>query len=160
MRLFAAHVVTAALLIAVFPLAAQDPAKSTQTSPQSNVRSHRELPRPTNLQALPKDISTKDLLATMHGYEHALGVGCSFCHAENPQTHRRDFASDANPHKNTARIMIRMVNEINSKYLATADPDAAPQEARVTCATCHRGQSHPPAFVAPSREEHGQPSSN
>ena len=158
MRLYAAHVVAAALLIAVSPLAAQAPAKSAQTPPQSNVRSHRELPRPTNLQVLPKDISTKDLLDTMHGYEHALGVECSFCHAENPQTHRRDFASDANPHKNTARIMIRMLNEINSKYLATADPDAAPQEKQVTCGTCHRGNSHPPSFVASGHEEHGHPS--
>jgi hypothetical protein len=160
MRLYAAHIVAAALLIAVFPLAAQTSPNSAQTPPQSNVRSHREPPRPTNLQVLPKDISGKDLIATMHGYEHALGVECSFCHAENPQTHRLDFASDANPHKNTARIMIRMVNEINPKYLATADPDAAAQETRVTCGTCHRGYSHPPAFVAPSREEHGHPSSD
>lgn len=152
MRSYAAHVVAAALLMAAFPLAAQ-------TSANSNVQRHRERPRPTNLQVLPKDISTQDLIATMHGYEHALGVECSFCHAQNPQTHRLDFASDANPHKNTARIMIRMVNEINTKYLATADGDAPADMKQATCGTCHRGNKMPPPFVAPERKEHGpQPS--
>lgn len=146
MRSYAAHVVAAALLIAVFPLAAQTTAKS-------NVPRHREPPKPTNLQVLPKDISAKDLIATMRGYEHALGVECSFCHAQNPQTHRLDFASDANPHKNTARTMIRMVNEINTKYLATADGGAPADMRQATCGTCHRGNSMPPPFVAPGHKE-------
>ena len=153
MRSYAVHVVAAALLFAAFPLGAQ-------TSANPNGQMHRERPRPTNLQVLPKDISAQDLIATMHGYEHALGVECSFCHAQNPQTHRLDFASDANPHKNTARIMIRMASEINTKYLATADGDAPADARQATCGTCHRGHSMPPPFVAPAREEHGHPSSN
>lgn len=109
-------------------------------------------PRPKNLQVLPKDISNKDLIATMRGYSAALGVECSFCHANNPQTHQIDFASDANPHKNTARTMIRMLNEINTKYLATADPDAPVKSA--SCGTCHRGHSLPPPFVAGNQKSH------
>lgn len=152
MRSYAAHVVAAALLIAVFPLAAQ-------TTANSNGQRHHELPKPTNLQVLPKEISAQDLIATMHEYEHALGVECSFCHAQNPQTHRLDFASDANPHKSTARTMIRMVNEINTKYLATADGDAPADARQATCGTCHRGNKMPPPFVAPEHHEHGpQPS--
>lgn len=125
-----------------------------QTSPaaQSNAQ-NRQMPRPKNLQVLPKDISTKDLIATMRGYTAALGVECSFCHADNPQTHRPDFASDANPHKNTARIMIRMLNEINTKYLATADQDAPVKSA--TCGTCHRGNALPPPFDAGTGKSHG-----
>ena len=153
MRSYAAHVVAAALLIAVFPLAAQN-------SANSNGQRHRERPKPTNLQVLPKDISAQDLIATMHGYEHALGVECSFCHAQNPQTHRLDFASDANPHKNTARTMIRMLNQINTKYLATADEDAPADARQASCGTCHRGNKMPPPFVAPEHKEHGQQPAN
>lgn len=156
MRSSIAFVVAAATIFAL-PLAAQT--APAAPGAQSNVQRQRERPRPTNLQVLPKDISAQDLIATMHGYEHALGVECSFCHAQNPQTHRLDFASDANPHKNTARTMIRMVSEINTKYLATADEDAPADARQATCGTCHRGHSMPPPFVAPPREEHGHPSS-
>ena len=118
------------------------------SSAQSNAGQHREPPRPKNLQVLPKDISNKDLIATMRGFKAALGVECSFCHAENPQTHRLDFASDAKPEKTTARTMIRMVHEINSKYLATIhDPDASPADKSVGCGTCHRGSSMPSQFT-------------
>lgn len=151
MRSLTALVVGAALL-ATLSLGAQTPAAN---SAQSNVRMHHSLPQPKNLQVLPKDISARDLIATMRGYTQALGVECSFCHAENPQTHRLDFASDANPHKNTARIMIRMVNEINPKYLATADPDAPQPEKTATCGTCHRGYSLPPLFAPANEKSHG-----
>jgi hypothetical protein len=111
--------------------------------------------KPQNLQVLPKDISGQQLFATMHGYTAALGVECSFCHAQDPQTHRLDFASDAKPQKHTARTMIRMTDEINAKYLATVnDPDAAPDQKTVTCGTCHRGESMPSPFKAPMHEEH------
>lgn len=120
----------------------------------SNAAQHWEHPGPKNLQVLPKDISGKDLIATMRGYTAALGVECSFCHAENPQTHRLDFSSDANPHKNTARIMIRMLNEINTKYLATADGDAPVKSA--SCGTCHRGNALPPPFASGNQKEHGE----
>lgn len=155
MRSYVVHAV-AAVLIAVFPLAAQTPANPAQTPANSNVRHHRELPKPKNLQVLPKDISPQDLIATMRGYEKALGVECSFCHAPSPQNHHLDFASDANPHKADARVMIRMVNEINPKYLATTDEDAPAQDRRVSCGTCHRGHSHPPPFVPENHQEHSE----
>lgn len=138
--LFAAAVAFALVL----PLTAQ-----SQTShPQ------HEMPRPKNLQVLPKDISGQQLIATMRGFTKALGVECSFCHAEDPQTHRPDFASDAKPQKTTARTMMRMTEEINSKYLSTVnDPDAAPDQKTVTCGTCHRGQSMPEPFHAPAGME-------
>lgn len=139
----------AAAMIAALPLAAQT-APAAPSGHSNASAHHREPPRPKNLQVLPKDISAKDLIATMRGYTQALGVECEFCHAENPQTHRLDFASDANPHKNTARTMIRMVNEINTKYLATADPDAPAKEKAVSCGTCHRGYSTPPPFGSTS----------
>lgn len=139
-------------LVALFAIAAMAGTLSlgAQTTPPtpSNMAEHHKVERPKNLQVLPKDISDKDLIATMRGFTAALGVECSFCHAENPQTHRLDFASDAKPEKTTARTMIRMVNEINSKYLSTIhDPDASQADKTVSCGTCHRGYPMPPPFA-------------
>ncbi len=88
----------------------------------------------------------------MREYEGQLGVDCEFCHARNPETKRNDFPSDANPVKERARVMIRMTDDLNTKYLAelskreTSDP--------ITCGTCHRGVSHPELFV-PRKQERG-----
>lgn len=154
MRSFPAFVVAAAL-IAALPLVAQTaPAAS---GAQSHAQMHHEMPKPKNLQVLPKDISGHDLIATMRGFTQALGVGCSFCHAEDPATHHPDFASDANPHKATARTMLRMTQAINAKYLSTVvDADASSEAKTVTCGTCHRGNSMPMPFVAPEREGHAK----
>jgi hypothetical protein len=150
MRSFAA---LAAAVITTLSLGAQTTPAAQPA--QSNVRMHHELPKPKNLQVLPKDISAHDLIATMRGYTAALGVECSFCHADNPQTHRIDFASDAKPQKTTARTMIRMVNEINTKYLANVqDADATQADKTVTCGTCHRGQSMPAAFASANEKSH------
>lgn len=146
---------TAALAVAVaLPLTAQ-----TQMPPNGAQHPHHEMPRPKNLQVLPKDISGQQLIATMRGFTKALGVECSFCHAEDPQTHRLDFASDAKPQKTTARTMMRMTAEINSKYLSTVhDPDAMPDQKTVTCGTCHRGMSMPEPFhPAAGMETHHTP---
>ena len=100
---------------------------------------------PANLKVLPKDTSRADLLKLMQQYRGDLGVGCEFCHAQNPETKRNDFASDANPLKETARYMITMTADLNKQYLENmpgrryADP--------ITCGTCHRGESHPSVFV-------------
>jgi hypothetical protein len=68
----------------------------------------------------------------------ALGVNCGYCHA------RRDFASDANPRKETARRMLEMVKTINQQFFP--DYQTAPGESRigrVTCYTCHQGEAMP-----------------
>jgi hypothetical protein len=152
MRFRFAMLLSAAFVTAL-PLTAQTatPAPSGQTSAQ-----HRATPRPKNLQVLPKDISVPDLMAMMRGYTKALGVECEFCHAEDPQTHHLDYASDAKPDKTIARTMIRMTQEINTKYLATVnDADATPAQKTVTCGTCHRGHSMPMPFnAAPGQMEH------
>lgn len=115
---------------------------------------HHEMPKPTNLKVLPKNISTKDLLATMHGFTGALGVHCTYCHEEDATTHHPNFASDAKPEKKAARIMMRMTQNINGRYLASL-PDHGDME-KVSCGTCHRGNSTPKEFVPPP-EEHGPP---
>ncbi len=121
---------------------------------------HHEMPKPTNLQVLPKDISSEHLMAIMHDFTGDLGVHCTFCHEVNAQTHRPDFASDAKPEKNAARVMMRMTHEINTKYLAELPQhehaEGTEHEARVSCGTCHQGHAEPPKFT-PSPEEHHAP---
>ena len=112
-------------------------------------------PNPTNIKALPKNITGDEVIKLMHQYEGDLGVECEFCHARNPETKRNDFPSDANPVKDTARMMIRMTDDLNTKYLTqledrrTADP--------ITCGTCHRGMAHPAVFVPKPHEPANRP---
>jgi hypothetical protein len=103
---------------------------------------------PKNLKVLPPDTN---IFQTMMGFRQALGVNCTFCHAQDPATQRTDFASDANPMKETARAMIRMNMDINQKYLASL-PNMT-DKPTIACGTCHRGEKVPSAFTAPS----GQP---
>lgn len=121
-------------------------------------RAHHPLAKPVNLKVLPKDIAPEELREIMRGYAGALGVRCNFCHAMNPQTHKLDFPSDAKPDKTTARLMIRMTQTINEEYLAkVVDPDATPEDKKVTCGTCHQGHQMPEKFVPPPEEHRGPP---
>lgn len=99
----------------------------------------RGMAAPTNLQVLPKDISQQDLMRTMRGFTTDLGVRCNFCHANDPQTQRTNFALDTKPEKSTARLMIQMTQTINTQYLAKLPAG----DAKITCYTCHRGSSMP-----------------
>lgn len=120
------------LLAALLLLAAAAPAAAQQGE------------RPRNLKVLPADMTREQVVAVMRGFNNALGVRCTHCHApyvaSKPDS--LDFASDANPTKKTARQMIRMVRGINQEYLAAL---AAPggEAARVECVTCHRGAPRP-----------------
>ena len=115
-------------------------------SPISKAAQTVSHPRPTNLKVLPKDISGDEVDKLMHRYKQELGAPCGYCHVEDPQTKQIDFASDENPIKQTARMMIGMTGDINAKYLAQlgdrryADP--------LTCGNCHQGQVDPPLFEA------------
>jgi hypothetical protein len=99
---------------------------------------------PANLKVLPKDISKSDLNKLMAQYSKSIGQPCAYCHAQNPETNQIDFASDDNPKKNTARIMIRMTTDLNSKYLAELGDRRYSEP--FTCGNCHRGQIQPPPF--------------
>lgn len=147
--------VTAAILLPSTFLMAQNPPAAPPAGMQ------HEMPKPTNLQILPKDISSKDLMAVMHDFTGDLGVHCTFCHEVNAQTHRPDFASDAKHEKVAARVMMRMTHEINTKYLAELPEhehaDHAGHEGKVSCSTCHRGHAEPPSFTPPPEEHHGPP---
>lgn len=65
----------------------------------------------------------------MGAFRVALGAQCTTCHVQG------DFASDDKPEKTTARMMIAMTRDINSKF--------TDGKMHVSCFTCHRGEEHP-----------------
>jgi hypothetical protein len=143
---------------------------------------HFQAPPPTNLKVLPKDTTGEQIHEIMHGWEAQLGAECTTCHTVDPTRKMPNgrpalnFADDSKPEKNTARLMYRMMEDINKNYVSKiedhdhegheahkdhADHDDHAEhekghdkdEAAVTCGTCHRGHVHPPTFVAP-KEDH------
>ncbi|SFS13845.1 Photosynthetic reaction center cytochrome C subunit [Granulicella pectinivorans] len=101
-------------------------------------------PRPTNLKVLSKTISGEDLDKLMHRFKEDLGVPCGYCHEENPETKQINYASDENPIKETARFMIKMNEDINTKYLGQLGDRRYAEP--LTCGNCHQGQVDPPTF--------------
>ncbi|GAB2823616.1 c-type cytochrome [Ferruginibacter profundus] len=100
-----------------------------------------------NLKVLPKDISDTKLDSIMQSYTVALGVECSFCHVPAKNTAVKDsldYASDADPMKDNARAMMRMVIDINKTYF-NFDKDTRPEYLNmIHCKTCHNGEPIPP----------------
>jgi Cu2+-containing amine oxidase len=84
-----------------------------------------------NLKVLHGIHSREQLIGVMRGFSEALGVKCDFCHAAG------NFASDEKAEKRTARLMVRLVSNVDNNYFA------GPQMEKVTCFTCHRGSSVP-----------------
>jgi Photosynthetic reaction centre cytochrome C subunit len=80
-----------------------------------------------NIQLL-RGIPSERLLKVMFAFKSSLGVDCTYCHIKD------QFEKDDKPQKQTARKMIQLVRDTNAKLGGTA---------RVTCFTCHRGQTRP-----------------
>lgn len=139
-------VVIAAMSLTLFTtLAAMTPGKDAGKDPGKGSGGGY-----TNLKVLPKNISTKDLNKIMvDEFTDELGVSCAFCHAENKETHRPDYASDEKPEKQIARTMMRMTLNINKKFFMVKHPVIGGDGMAVTCGTCHRGQAHPDPTAAP-----------
>lgn len=96
----------------------------------------------TNLQILPKDAPVPAVIDLMKQLTQALGVRCDHCHVgvDGQPLTSFDFVSDDKPAKNTARVMMRLVEQINGA-LDKAVPGNA--SGRVTCMTCHNGRRTP-----------------
>ena len=99
-------------VLSLFALHAQDAPKKAPSAPK-------------NLKLL----QPAEVRPMMGAFRTALGVECTFCHVQG------DFASDDNPHKETARHMITLMRDINGKF-----PDG---KVHVSCYTCHRGAQEP-----------------
>lgn len=102
---------------------------------------------PTNLQVLPKDIPLRQLIQTMRGFTQGLGVRCQHCHVfkgDDPNDLSTfDFANDEKAPKKTARMMLRMAMAINNEHLKEVGEPRPAGELKVTCYTCHRGETKP-----------------
>jgi hypothetical protein len=112
------------LLFLLMPLCAQPPQEALKKGgggPPKNLK----LLKPEDLRA-----------GMMRQFTQALGVTCDHCHVQG------DRASDDNPKKNVARMMITLVRDINGKF-----PDA---KEHVTCYTCHRGKVTPETAPPPA----------
>lgn len=98
----------------------------------------------SNLKVLPRDISHEDLEKVMHGFNKSLGVRCNFCHSpQKDDPKHMDFASDAKPEKDIARMMMRMTSKINKKYFQVKDASKPSAALIVSCETCHNGKANP-----------------
>lgn len=99
----------------------------------------------TNLQHYPADISRDALIGEMRRISLSLGVRCQFCHVGSPDGvsfEGVDFASDDDPHKVTARWMLGMVDDLNSR-VASELPERDAPRTEMSCKTCHKGISRP-----------------
>lgn len=82
------------------------------------------------------------VIESMHLIRGALGVNCEFCH-EDP-----DRAADTKEPKETARMMMRMVMDINKNNFKG--------QQEVTCYTCHRGNAIPATTFSLPVVENGE----
>lgn len=80
-----------------------------------------------NIQLL-RGIPSERLTKIMFSFKASLGVDCTYCHIKD------QFEKDDKPQKQTARKMIQLVRDTNAKLGSMT---------RVTCFTCHRGQTRP-----------------
>ncbi|MGH7539407.1 MAG: c-type cytochrome [Gemmatimonadota bacterium] len=106
-------------------------------------RHRRHAGEPENLEVLPDDIGADGLRSVMLGFTEALDVGCEHCHVGEGDLENFDFPADDKEPKRIARIMLRMVDEINGTHLVRVETVRAGDRVEVTCITCHRGATLP-----------------
>lgn len=111
---------------------------------------------PKNLQVLPKDMPRQQVTQIMNGFTAALGVRCEHCHAlavapaggavpaggggrGGPPL---DYSLDTKEEKKIAREMLKMVADINGKYLPLTGRTIGDRN-KVSCETCHHGVTKP-----------------
>ena len=101
---------------------------------------------PKNLKVLPADTGPEKLSAIMRGFTRALGVRCQYCHVgeEGKPLTTFDFVSDANPNKDRARQMYRMLGTINAQL---KEFPRSGQKVNMWCHTCHAGRPKPMTLV-------------
>ena len=150
----------AALLAAAVAVSSAQAPQTQQPAPPAAQHEHeRQMPAPTNLQVLPKNLTGEQVHEIMHKWEAALGAKCSTCHAEDPKNlapngrPRLNFADDSKPEKRTARLMYKMTENINENYISMVENSGQP----VTCGTCHRGHVTPEPFLPPPDHDHDHP---
>ncbi|HSR49976.1 MAG TPA: c-type cytochrome [Acidobacteriota bacterium] len=97
----------------------------------------------------------ENLRPVMRGFAGRLGVTCAHCHVgeEGAPLSSYDFASDANPNKKTARLMLQMLGDIN-RSLKEVEPTG--ERVNMWCGTCHRGRPRPMTVAEEFREAYSE----
>ena len=72
-------------------------------------------PELKNIKAFPSTMTYKQVDHEMDVFKVALGVKCNYCHVQTPPGAPRDLASDANPKKEIARDIHRVIKDIEGK---------------------------------------------
>jgi hypothetical protein len=146
---------TAAVVLAAAIAAVSSSAQAPAPPPGG----HPPNPAPTNLKVLPKDLTGDQVHEIMHKWEAMLGAECSTCHAADPKNigpngkPRLNFADDSKKEKQAARLMVKMVEDINKNYVSMVEGSGVP----VTCGTCHRGHVTPEPFTPKPDHDHDHP---
>ena len=97
----------------------------------------RPLPPNENVKVL-TELEGQPLRAEMKRISAALGVDCEHCHVQG------NFPSDEKLPKRTARRMIEMTKAINAQSFPKYEvKEGESVLGRVTCNTCHQGQTTP-----------------
>lgn len=120
---------------------------------------HAQIPDEfTNLKLLDPEIGKGELIGIMRDWSGGLGVRCSHCHVGPDDLRGMDFATDEKATKRTARRMLEMSRDLESRYLSglpTVEEEGRDSAASISCFSCHRGLPRPPrttfselAFVA------------
>ena len=86
-----------------------------------------------------KKLPSAQLIPTMRAWNAALGVKCDFCHTIGAD--HKGFDRDDKPEKQTARVMLLMVNDLNKHQ--------KPLNNRANCYLCHHGHANPESRPAP-----------
>lgn len=120
------------LVVAALALSPASPAQEAWKWPE----------HPKNLKVLPADTGPEKLSAIMRGFSRSLGVRCQYCHVgeEGKPLTTFDFVSDANPNKDRARQMYKMLGTINAQL---KDFPRSGAKVNVWCHTCHAGRPKP-----------------
>jgi hypothetical protein len=84
-----------------------------------------------------RDVPSTQLIPVMRSFTAALGVSCAFCHTLKADGSIDPAAPDKEEQK-TARVMIKMVREINQRDFGG--------QTQVGCFTCHAGHAQPQRF--------------
>jgi hypothetical protein len=119
---------TAAAPTAAAPAQAGETTELPSLDPlPSNSKEERAEQKYKNIQLL-RGIPSERLTKIMFSFKASLGVDCTYCHIKD------QFEKDDKPAKQVARKMIQLVRDTNAKLGGMT---------RVTCFTCHRGQTRP-----------------
>jgi photosynthetic reaction center cytochrome c subunit len=108
--------------------------------PATSIAQDARPPRPNENVKVLTDLQGQPLRAEMQRISAALGVKCDHCHVQG------NFPSDEKSPKRVARRMLEMTRALNAQSFPKHQPrDGESVLGRVTCYTCHRGETTPKA---------------